>query len=124
MSDEFRSLDARESAALEAALKKCRVLADQIESELCNTKPEHFVDKLALADFYASLERAADCPRTGKPKAGRGHACSRRQGPSAPPLIEGNLRPEINSMLWRAWPEAFFESSSGRLKMQQKICRR
>jgi hypothetical protein len=59
MSDEFCSLDAREQAALEAALKKCRVLAAKIESELCNRKPEHF-DKLALADFYASLERAAD----------------------------------------------------------------
>jgi glutathione S-transferase len=59
VSDEFRSLDAREKAALEAALKKCRVLAAKIESELCNRKP-HFVDKLALADFYAALERAAD----------------------------------------------------------------
>ena len=35
-------------------------LAGQIESELCNRKPEHFVDKLSLADFYAALERAAD----------------------------------------------------------------
>jgi hypothetical protein len=60
MSDEFHSLDAIEKAAVEAALKKCRVLAEQIESELCNTKPEHFVDKLALADFYASIQRAAD----------------------------------------------------------------
>ena len=45
---------------MKAALKRCRALAGQIESELCNRKPEHFVDKLALADFYASLERAAD----------------------------------------------------------------
>jgi hypothetical protein len=60
MSDEFCSLDAREKAALEAALKRCCVLAAKIESELCNRKPEHFVDKLALADFCASLERAAD----------------------------------------------------------------
>jgi len=60
MSDEFRSPDAREKAALEAALNRCRVLAGQIESELCNRKPKHFVDKLALADFYAALERAAD----------------------------------------------------------------
>jgi hypothetical protein len=55
MSDEFCSLDAREKAALEAALKRCCVLAAKIESELCNRKP-----KLALADFCASLERAAD----------------------------------------------------------------
>jgi hypothetical protein len=59
MSDEFHSLDAIEKAAVEAALKRCCVLAAKIESELCNRKPEHF-DKLALADFYASLERAAD----------------------------------------------------------------
>jgi hypothetical protein len=60
MSDEFCSLDVREKAALEAALKRCCVLAAKIESELCNRKPEHFVDKLALADFYTALERAAD----------------------------------------------------------------
>jgi glutathione S-transferase len=60
MSDEFCSLVAGEKAALEAALNRCRALAAQIESELHNKKPEHFVDKLSLADFYASLERAAD----------------------------------------------------------------
>jgi hypothetical protein len=60
VSDEFDGLDAIEKAALEAALKRCRVLAAKIESELCNRKPEHFVDKLALADFYAALGHAAD----------------------------------------------------------------
>jgi hypothetical protein len=60
MSDEFHSLDAIEKVAVEAALNRCRALAAQIESELHNKKPEHFVDKLSLADFYASLERAAD----------------------------------------------------------------
>jgi hypothetical protein len=59
MSDEFRSLDARERAALEAALKRCRALVDRIESELRNKKSEHFVNKLALADFLASLDCAA-----------------------------------------------------------------
>ena len=59
MSDEFRSLDVRERAALEGALKRCRVLADQIEIRLRN-ESRKFVDKLALADFYAALERAAD----------------------------------------------------------------
>jgi hypothetical protein len=44
---------------LEAALKRCRVLADQIERILCNGK-RRFVDKASLADFYASLQRAAD----------------------------------------------------------------
>jgi len=60
MSDEFDSLDAREKAATKAALNRCRAVAAQIESELHNKKPEHFVDKLSLADFYASLEHAAD----------------------------------------------------------------
>jgi hypothetical protein len=59
MSDEFRSLDAREKAALEAALKRCRVLAGQIESILLNER-RHFVDEVSLADFHASLESAAD----------------------------------------------------------------
>jgi hypothetical protein len=60
MSDEFHSLDAREKAALEAALKRCRVLAGQIESKLRHKRPERFVDELSLADFCASLQRAAD----------------------------------------------------------------
>jgi hypothetical protein len=59
MSDGFRSLDERERAALEAALKRCRVLAEQIESILRNERRE-FVDKVSLAEFYAALERAAD----------------------------------------------------------------
>jgi glutathione S-transferase len=60
MSDEFDSLDAIEKAAVESALNRCRALAAQIESELRNKTPKHFVDKLSLADFYASLEHAAD----------------------------------------------------------------
>jgi hypothetical protein len=60
MSDEFDSLDATEKAALEGALDRCRALAAQIERALCNKKPEHFVDKLSLADFCASLESAAN----------------------------------------------------------------
>ena len=60
MSDEFDSLDAIERTGTEAALDRCRSLAAQIASELHNKRPEHFVDKLSLADFYASLEHAAD----------------------------------------------------------------
>ena len=60
MFDEFDSLDAREKAAVEAALNRCRALATKIANELRNKRPEHFVDKLSLADFYASLEQAAD----------------------------------------------------------------
>jgi glutathione S-transferase len=60
MSDDFDSLDASEKAAVEAALNRCRVLAGQIESKLRTKTPKHFVDKFSLADFYASLELAAD----------------------------------------------------------------
>ena len=60
MSDEFDSLDAIERTGTEAALARCRSLAAQIASELRNKRSEHFVDKLSLADFYASLERADD----------------------------------------------------------------
>ena len=60
VSNEFDSLDANEKAALKSALIRCRALVGRIESALCNEKPEHFLDELMLADFYASLERAAD----------------------------------------------------------------
>jgi hypothetical protein len=60
VSDEFDGLDAIEKAAIEAALNRCRALARQIESKLRNKRPEHFVDKLSLADFCVSVERAAD----------------------------------------------------------------
>jgi hypothetical protein len=63
MSDKFDSLDAIEKAAVEGALKRCRILARQIESKLRNKKPEHFIDELSLADFCASLERAANVLR-------------------------------------------------------------
>ena len=59
MSHEFDGLDATEKAGIEAALSRCRALAAQIASKLHNKRPEHLVDKLSLADFYASLERAA-----------------------------------------------------------------
>jgi hypothetical protein len=68
MSSEFDNLAEIEKAAVEAALNKCRVLAGQIASRLRNKRPEHFVDKLSLADFYASLEHAADV--LGQPKFG------------------------------------------------------
>ena len=60
MSHEFDGLDATEQAGIEGALNRCRDLAAQIASELRNTRPEYFVDTLSLADFYASLEHAAD----------------------------------------------------------------
>jgi hypothetical protein len=60
VSDEFDGLDAIEKAAMEAALNRCRALVRRIGSTLRNKRPEHFVDKLSLADFCASVERAAD----------------------------------------------------------------
>jgi hypothetical protein len=60
MSHEFDGLDATEKAGIEGALNRCRALAAQIASGLRKKRPEHFVDKLSLADFYASLEHAAD----------------------------------------------------------------
>ena len=60
MSHEFDGLDVTEKAGVEGALNRCRALAAQIASELRNKKPEHFVDKLSLAEFYALLEHAAD----------------------------------------------------------------
>jgi hypothetical protein len=60
MPDKFRSLDARERAALQSALNRCRALTGKIGNELRNKRPEDFVDKLSLADFCASLERAVD----------------------------------------------------------------
>src|SRR5215472_3255173 len=75
MSDEFDGLDATEKAGIEAMLIRSRVLAVKIANELRNKRPEHFVDKLSLADVHASLERAADVLRTvkgsRKPRGGR-----------------------------------------------------
>ena len=59
MSDELDSLDATEKAAIRATLIRCRVLAAKIANKLRNKRPEQFVDKLLLADLYASLEHAA-----------------------------------------------------------------
>jgi hypothetical protein len=50
MSDEFEGLDATEKAGIRATLIRCRVLAAKIANERRNKRPEHFVDKLSLAD--------------------------------------------------------------------------
>jgi hypothetical protein len=47
-------------------LNRCRVLAAKIANELRNRRPEHFVDKVSLADIHSSLERAADVLSTVK----------------------------------------------------------
>jgi hypothetical protein len=66
VSDEFDGLDATEKAGIEAMLIRSRVLAVKIANELRNKRPEHFVDKLSLADVHDSLERAADVLSTVK----------------------------------------------------------
>ena len=59
-------LNAIEKAAIETELNRCRALATKIANELRYKRPEHFVDKLLLADVHASLERAADVLSTVK----------------------------------------------------------
>src|SRR6266487_2411475 len=49
-----------------STLYRCRALVGRIGEELRKKKPEHFVDKLSLADVHASLERAADVLSTVK----------------------------------------------------------
>jgi len=66
MFDEFDGLDATEKAGIGTALNRCRALAAKIANELRNKRPEHFVNKLSLADVHASLEHAADVLSTVK----------------------------------------------------------
>ena len=66
MSDEFDSLDADEKAALKGALIRCRALLGRIESAPSNKQPEQFVNEQTLADFCASLKRAADILQKGR----------------------------------------------------------
>ena len=72
MSDEFAVLDATEKAGIGATLNRCRALAAKIGNELRNKRPEHFIDKLSLADVHAFLERAADVLSTVKGSQARG----------------------------------------------------
>ncbi len=72
MSDEFDGLDATKKAGIGATLNRCRALATKIANELRNKRPEHFIDKLSLADVHASLERAADVLSTVKGSQARG----------------------------------------------------
>ena len=72
MTDEFYGLDTTEKAGIRSTLNRCRVLAAKIANELRNKGPEHFVDKLSLADIHASLERAADVLSTVKGSQARG----------------------------------------------------
>jgi hypothetical protein len=72
MSDEFDGLDATEKAGTGAALNRCRALATKIGNDLRNKRPEHFVDKLSLAEIHASLKRASDVLATVEDSPARG----------------------------------------------------
>ena len=67
MSHEFDGLDTTEKAGIRSTLIRCRVLAAKIANELRNKRPEHFVDKLSLADFHDPLEHAADVLGQSRP---------------------------------------------------------
>jgi len=60
MRDKFDDLDATEKAGIGAALNRCRALAAKIANELRNKRPEHFADRLSMADIHCFLERAAN----------------------------------------------------------------
>jgi hypothetical protein len=79
MSDGFDDLNATEKAGIGAALYRCRALAAKIANELRNKRPEHFVDRLSLADIHASLERAADVLSRVGPTAAHGHCLALAQ---------------------------------------------
>ena len=57
MSDELHGLDETEKAGIGAALIRCRALAAKIANELRNKRPEHFIDRLSLADIHEGLFR-------------------------------------------------------------------
>jgi hypothetical protein len=117
MSSEFDNLAEIEKAAVEAALNRCRALAAQIESELHKKRPAHFVDKLSLADFYASLEHAADVIGQKGQTVSREDTCCCAAGfaDAAPSVvIEGELR--LLTLSW-AWC-GLLESRGGKLKIK------
>jgi len=60
MLDKFDDLDANRKAGIGAALNRCRALAAKTANELRNNSPEHFADKLSMADIHCFLERAAN----------------------------------------------------------------
>jgi len=52
-------LSALEKVGIEAALNRCRALAQQIEGELRVRRSEPSADLVSLAELQAALERAA-----------------------------------------------------------------
>ena len=83
VSDESDGLDATEKAAMEGALNRCRALVRQIQRKLRNKRSEHFVDNLSLADFCASIERAADVLKRKRRQSVRTRPASAVKGSQA-----------------------------------------
>jgi hypothetical protein len=69
MSDEFDGLDAMEKTGIGATSNRCRALASKIGNELRNKRPEHFVEKLPLADIHWGNQQRGEADR----------ACSQRR---------------------------------------------
>jgi hypothetical protein len=65
---EFDDLDPIEKTGIEAALKRCRALAAQIESDLRNKRREHFVDKLSFAPLLRRLPMSSERKADGRPR--------------------------------------------------------
>lgn len=57
------SLSVIEEVGTKAALNRCRALAQRIQCDLRNKKPEHFADVWALADFQVALTLRPSRPR-------------------------------------------------------------
>jgi hypothetical protein len=74
MSEEFDRLPATEKAAVEAALNRCRALADQIQVMLRNE--EEPGERAMLADLYVSLKRAAKLLEQKRRQPGEGRRSS------------------------------------------------
>jgi hypothetical protein len=86
MYDEFDGPDAMEKAGIGARLNRCRALAAKIGNELRNKRPEHFVDRLSLADVHAFLERAADVLGAVKGSQAREPSAPSKQKIVRPPV--------------------------------------
>ena len=63
---------------MENVLNRSNVLAANSANDLRNKRPEHFVDKAAMADIHAALERAADVLGTVKGSQARRSGQRRR----------------------------------------------
>ena len=115
-----RSLSSIEQRGTEGALDRCRVLADQINRDLRDQKPGHFVNSPLLADFQLSLEHAASLLEENAASLLEENTDIHRQSAERPAGFGGDLQPpDPNSgltavgssaamprekLIQRAWP--------------------